>query len=145
MSSRTLQTEEIQSLTGVILASSESRYAISGTLGIDDLAGNENVTKDMLLAAIGFLYPTPVYLTVGTGTQLSSVTNDEGETTWAYRIDYEDPAFFNFGLIPTVAVLRGLTCNFVSWFCDGVNLDIYLPDYNDTGETTESYSLKIAL
>lgn len=50
MSSRVTQTEEIQSQTGVILAVEENRFAISPSLTLDDLEGNELPTKDMMLA-----------------------------------------------------------------------------------------------
>lgn len=48
MSSRNIQTEEIQSQTGVIRATGMSRYAIDPDIEYDDLQGDECITKDML-------------------------------------------------------------------------------------------------
>lgn len=52
MASRVIQTEEIQSGTGVITASELNKFAISPDLTIDDLAGEQLVTKNMLLASL---------------------------------------------------------------------------------------------
>lgn len=47
MSSRVIQTEEIQSSTGQIKAVEGSRYAIDDDITYEDLQGNETITKDM--------------------------------------------------------------------------------------------------
>lgn len=140
MSARTIQTDEIKGLTGSVLIRNLLLYSaipVTGDLADEDIPAWVNV-----LSAINATVPTPYIVAISIGTQLTAVTNEQGDATWAYQLDYTDIAYSIYGESPTIIVRSGATEIFVPNYLNG-DLDIYLPDYDGTGLTTVSYVLTI--
>jgi hypothetical protein len=127
MSARTIQTDEIKGLNGGVLVRNKLSYAdIPST---DDLVGADIPSWQNVLENLTSYAAIEVPVTVGT--QL--VDYGQGYT---YRIPNTYEAV-------SVAVAVNGMVNFVPYKVTTDNIDVYLPDYDGSGLTTQPYVIML--